>query len=277
MRKRNKIAGTLGVFTLVALLAAMLLSFKVAKYYADEFLKQLGISKTTADTKFRNAFLVAGFDSYGLSKAKNIPGSSRAAIAKNAVEYAKKYVAGDEFLKAYQELREKNKPAINPIMTPEQLQKEMIESAKKAVADAEASVKKATPAFKSIFEENVIAAKKSLADAENPNNKQLSNYRKNYASTVKSAEQGNKQLLASWEEKYPAKVTQFIKSRLQLFLNETKDIDYDAQVVEKSGKKVFVNSDYERKGNRWKMGYRAGREAMEAARQQVVLWIAELK
>jgi len=69
----------------------------------------------------------------------------------------------------------------------------------------------------------------------------------------------------------------FIKKRLEEFLNTTKDIDFAAELAEKNGKKIFLNPDYERKDNRWKMAFRAGKEVVEPARDFVQKWTAEIK
>ena len=67
-----------------------------------------------------------------------------------------------------------------------------------------------------------------------------------------------------------------IKARLQEFLDATADIDYDAKTTGENRRGQFVNSDYEAKPPLWKMGFRAGREATEAARGFAKEWLAEL-
>ncbi len=261
----------------LTILSLFLFSFTVNRYYANEFLKQLGITKATADSKVSSGFLSGSFDEYGLGKAKSIAAGNRAAIVKDVVAYAKKYVTSEEFIKQYNDMRTTVKPVASSLQTPEQMQKEMIANAKKGVADAEASLKKADPAYKSVFETVLKEAKKQQAEAENPNNKMLSNYRKNYAEGVKTMEQNNKQQIAAWEAKYPADHMLYVKVRLQQFLDETKDIDFTAELVAKNGKKYFVNKAYESKGNRWKMAFRAGKETIETARGLVGQWMEEIK
>jgi hypothetical protein len=64
---------------------------------------------------------------------------------------------------------------------------------------------------------------------------------------------------------------------LQQFLDETKDIDFSAELVERNGKKYFANKAYEQKSSRWKMAFRAGREVVEPARVFVKQWLTEIK
>ncbi len=61
------------------------------------------------------------------------------------------------------------------------------------------------------------------------------------------------------------------------FLDEMSNIDFDAALTEKNGKQLFVNPDYERKSNRWKMAFRAGKEVIEPARIFVQQWADEIK
>lgn len=105
----------------------------------------------------------------------------------------------------------------------------------------------------------------------------MANYRKNYPETVKLLEASHKQRMEEWELKYPANPQQFIKTRLQQFLEETANIDFDAQLIEKNGKKYFSNPAYEQKSNRWKLAFRAGKEVIEPARRFVQQWIEEIK
>jgi hypothetical protein len=83
--------------------------------------------------------------------------------------------------------------------------------------------------------------------------------------------------IKDWEARYPANHLLFIKVKLQAFLDATSDIDFNAQLKEKGGIKYFVNPDHERKENRWKMAFRAGKEAVEAGRAFAEQWIAEIQ
>jgi vacuolar-type H+-ATPase subunit H len=256
--------------------AVFLFSFTVKTLNGD-FLKQLGISKTDADAKLIYAVLHGSFDQYGLRNAKNIAMDNRAAVTKDVFIYAKTYINSPAFAKAYTELKQKEKPEKRIIQTPEEMQKDYIANAKKGVADMEASAQKADASLKPMFEKMIIDAKKNLKDAEDPNNKMIANYRKNYPQAVKDTENTNAHLLAKWEEKYPTNHLQFVKMRMQQFLDETKDIDFSAQLIEKNGKKYFANKAYESKGNRWKMAFRAGKEAVETARTFVQQWMTEIQ
>lgn len=280
MKKQHKKTGMfiskLPATIFILLTGAFLLFSFTIKTLTGDFLKQLGISKTDADEKIINSILGGSLDQYGVRNAKNIAVGNRAAVTKDLLTYTKTYVNSAAFRKAYNELKEKQKPQLQVMQTPEDMQKEYIIRMKKAVADMEASAQKADATMKPMFEKMVVDAKKQLKEAEDPNNKMIANYRKNYPEGVKTAEKNNERLLADWEARYPTNHLLFVKMRMQQFLDETKDIDFNAQLIEKNGKKYFANKAYESKGNRWKMAFRAGKDAVETARTFVQQWINEI-
>jgi hypothetical protein len=249
-----------------------------AQKFADDFLKQLGITKQSADEKITNSILGGYIDAYGAKNAKNIALGNRKAVTLDLLNYIKKYVASPAFAKEYYELRERNKPNEQVLQTPEEMQASQIALYKKNVADIEANMKNTTDAtVKKFFETSLEQAKKSLKDAEYPNNKYLASYKKNYPQSAKNFKDNHDRSIADWNTKYPQNQLLFVKKRLQEFLSVTSNIDFSAALTEKNGKKVFVNPDYERKDGRWKMAFRAGKEVVEPARDFVQKWIDEIK
>jgi hypothetical protein len=265
-------------FIVLSLLAlGLCISSFTMKKVAEDFFEQLGISKTGADEKITNSLLGGYLDQYGLRNAKNIAAGNRAAITRDLLAYTKQYVNGAAFQKAYGQLRERNKPEPNTIQSPEEMRTGLIEQYKKSITETDTNMKKADASMKNIFEPILVTLKQQLKDAQDPNNMMLVNYKKNYAEMLKSVEASNQQRLSEWEFKYPANQLLFIKTRLQQFLDETSNIDFNAQLMEKNGKKYFVNPVYEHKGNRWKLAFRAGKEVIEPARTMVKSWLQEIK
>ena len=75
------------------------------------------------------------------------------------------------------------------------------------------------------------------------------------------------------DKRYPADPEVLIKNRLTEFLNVSANVDYDAQLTES---RMFVKPEYEKKSAYWKMCYRAGKEVVEAAREEARKWLDEL-
>jgi DNA-directed RNA polymerase beta' subunit len=260
----------------LSLISLFLFSFTVNKLNAD-FFKELGITKTDADKKIANSFLGGYLDAYGAKNAKNIALGNRSQVAKDILVYTRQYVSSAAFKSEYATLKENNKPKENKIKSPEEMRKETIDQYKKSVAETEASLKKADAGLKPIFEKVLAESKKYLKEAEDSNNKQIASYAKGYPELLKSNQQSYQQALSAWEAQYPANHMLFVKQRLQQFLEETKDIDFTAELTVKNGKRIFVNRNYESKSNRWKMAFRAGKEVVQPAIEFVRQWLLEIK
>lgn len=249
-----------------------------AQRFTDDFLKQLGITKQSADEKIVNSILGGYIDTYGAKNAKNIALGNRKAVTLDLLGYIKKYVGSAAFVKEYNDLRDRNKPKEEVLQTPDEMQASQIALYKKNVADIETNMKNTTDAtVKKFFETSLEQAKKSLKDAEDPNNKYLASYRKNYPQSVKNFKDSYDRSVSGWNSKYPQNQLLFVKKRLQEFLSATNNIDFSAELTERNGKKVFVNSEYEHKDGKWKMAFRAGKEVVEPAREFVQKWIDEIK
>lgn len=248
-----------------------------AQKFTDDFLKQLGITKQSADEKITNSILGGYIDSYGLKNAKNLALGNRKAVTLDLLNYIKKEVSSPEFVKQYNEMRERHKPVEQRVQTPEEMQSQSIEDRKKAVASAEQMMAKADASYKEIFEKALADAKQALKDAENPNNRYFVAYSKNYPQLVKNFKESYDRSIAEWNAKYPQNQLLFVKKRLEEFLNVTKDIDFSAELTDKNGKKIFVKPEYEHKDNRWKMAFRVGKEVVEQSRDFVQKWVEEIR
>lgn len=249
-----------------------------AKRITNDFLKELGITKQNADERITNSILGGYIDASGIKNAKDIALSNRNVVVTDLLNYIKKYASSDAFVKEYNDLRDRNKPKEQLLETPDEMRAKEIALRKKNVADIEANLKKITdPTVKKFFETSLEQAKQALKDAEDPNNQYLAAYRTNYPQSVKTFKDSYERSIADWNENYPQNQLLFVKKRLQQFLDETRNIDFAAELTEKNGKKVFVNPDYEQKSSRWKMAFRAGKEVVEHARDFVQKWIEEIR
>jgi hypothetical protein len=280
--KQSSADNIFSTVTNILLATALLLSIFFLNSFTvhrigDDFMKQLGISKTAADQKISNSILGGSIDAYGLKNARNIVIGNRGQIAKDLLVYTKSYLTSPAFLKEYQTLKENNKPKKEVIKTPAEVKSEYIANIKKMIADSENGLKTANSTMKPAYEKMVAEGKKQLKDAEAPNNAYLSTYEKNYPQMLKDIDSRHESMIKEWESVFPADANLFIKRRLEEFLKVTSDIDYNAQLVVKNGKKVFVNSDYENKDSRWKMAFRAGKEVLEPSRAFVQQWLQEIK
>lgn len=254
----------------------MLNSFSI-HHIGDDFMKQLGITKTAADEKISGSVLSGSLDAYGLKNIKNVVLGDRAQIAKDLLVYTKQYLASDAFKKEYEKLKQDNKPTRDPVKTPAEMKDDYIVAVKKMITSSEEGLKKNNASMKTAYEKMLADGKKELAETESGKNKNLVAYEKNYPQLVKDMDAMHEARIAEWEKNFPSDPSHFVKRRLEQFIVETSDIDYNAQLVTKGGVKYFVKSEYESKGDRWKMAFRAGKEVVEPAKAFVNQWISEIK
>ena len=238
---------------------------------------KLGISESQATENIRQSFLEGYLYSYGASSAKNIASGDRAAVVVDVLNYTKSYVSSPAFVKAYEDARIAATP-VKPLppKTKEQIQKEKIEELDKTIAEGEKSMKTLPKDLIEPFREVQQMLQDQKKDYENPDSEMLAllvtseNYM--HANAVTKYEQQ----LQQWQKEYPADYKMMVKTRLETFLRITADVDFNAALKEEYRKKKFVNPAYEEKPAEWKMAYRAGRPAVEAARTFAKAWIAEL-
>jgi hypothetical protein len=79
------------------------------------------------------------------------------------------------------------------------------------------------------------------------------------------------------EKTYPADPRVLIAMRLRRYLDVTRDVDYAAQLVDKDKKKVFADATLEARPAEWKMSFRAGKPATDAARAFAQKWLNDLQ
>jgi hypothetical protein len=261
---------------ITGILFVFLSSFTI-RALRDDFLKQLGITRTTADEKIGQGILDGSVDTYGLKNVKKILLVNRTAVTKEILAYTKQYLQSATFKKEYAALKEKHKPTAYMPDSPEEAKRKNIEGIKKSISETTASMQKSNASMKPMFEKILADGNKRLKEAEDPKNPVYVRYEKSYPQWVKEAEERNRKDLQQWESKYPADHLQYVKRRLQEFLDVTADVDFSATLVNRNGKQLFENQQYERKDYRWKMAFRAGKEVVEPARAFAQQWVDEIK
>lgn len=239
---------------------------------------QLGITESKAIENIRQSFLEGYLYSYGASSAKSIAVGDRAAVTLDVLNYTKLYVNSTAYIKAYEESRRAATPVQpSPPRTKEQIKQEKIAELDKAIAQGEQSMKTLPKDLLESFKEVQQMLKDQKADYENPDSEMLSLLvtSENYSYTAATGRY--EQEIEKWKKEYPADYKDMIKARLERFLQITSDVDFNAALKEEYRVKKFVNPAYENKPAEWKMAYRAGKPAVDAARTFAKAWLAELK
>jgi hypothetical protein len=92
----------------------------------------------------------------------------------------------------------------------------------------------------------------------------------------RSALEEHQRDVAKWNENFPENPNVLIAKRLRAFLDTSADVDFSAKLVPSGDKMKFADAKYEQKSSEWKMCYRAGRDAVTAARAVAAAWLKEL-
>jgi len=280
MKQTKKIykPGAIAAILTLLFLGFSLTSFRASEKAADDMWKMLGISRQAGSEKIKNSFMNGYLDHYGIRNLKNIALNDRAAIAKDLLTYTKEYVSSETFRKEYDKMRSQAKPEepqLKPLRTIEQIQKEEIEKTEKSIRETEKNMKE-NPDFAKTLQPLLDMLKQSLKEYQNPKHQFWTAIAQGEKYDQENQVKSYRERMKQWEEFYPSNVNDFVAERLKTMLEDTKDIDYNAQLVEKYGKKRFANPKYEGKGTEWKQGFRAGKEVTEMARGFVKKWLEEL-
>ena len=269
-------------FILVCMLVSM--SFLFSSYHsktiADDIWKILGLSQQKGTEGIKNSFLNGYLYYYGAKNLKNISVNDRAAVAKDLLHYTKEYINSAEFKKQYDELRKSSmpeEPTLKPLRTIAEIQKEEIAKTEKSIKDMEKTMKEVSADIAKSLAPVLEMQRQNLKDYQNPNNQLFASIAMGEKYQQENDIKNYNERMERWKRDYPENVNSFVADKLRKMLEATKDIDYKAELVEKYGKKRFVNAAYERKGTEWKQGFRAGKEVTEQAREFARKWLAELQ
>jgi hypothetical protein len=207
-----------------------------------------------------------------------IPSARRPAIVRAAGDFARSFTTTAAFMSWYNELRDQRKPGA-PTLTPSMAKSraEQVAAIKKQIAETEKSALSAPASQKGIFKDVLAALKSSLKQVEDADKSQDAEMEKMIVQMNDAALKEHQEKLAEFEREYPqGDPRPLIRRRLESFLEKTKGVDYGAKLVKKENLMVFSNAEYENKPGEWKLAYRAGKEATEAARSFATEWLKSL-
>lgn len=266
------------LFGAVLLYSSLLFSFVVADKVAEDLWKRLGINRQEGSDKIRNSFLDGYFHYEGVSAVKNLALNDRQAIAKDLVTYAKQYLGTPGFKTEYDKMRAMAKPVerADRTQTKEQVRQKQIDEMKKAITNMEAVAKTLPAANQKDFKASIEMYKKNIKEYEDPKNQMIELMYQGQLEERQKEVKDLKDATKKWEAEYPVEVKAFIKGRLQHYLDVAATVDFSAELVEKYGKKRFVNQTYQSKSNEWKMIFRAGKDTYEATKVFIDGWMKEL-
>lgn len=259
---------------LLGLSAIAFYSFRSVSGKYTDVLTSLGIPPSMAQDLLSNSFIGGYFSLPGNQAYKSYPAGKRAGAVQQIGTFTKNYLSSAEFQKRYAGHCQRLLPEAPKTM--EARVQDLVGEYKKQVKQNEEFLSQAAEADKATIKENIGAIKAMIAIYENRNDPQ----HKIYMDILKMGYDGDmkryKEQTAGLDKKFPKDVKQFIKGRLEEFLQLTADIDFNAELVDAGRKKKFANPKYEAKPAAWKYCFRAGKETIDAARAFAQQWLKEL-
>lgn len=244
---------------------------------AQDHLATLGISEGRAKEAVFDSFVSDAVSIAGKPAAfLQMSPQARVALVNFTLNLARSFVESDDFKRRYAEHREANGPDPLPAaQTADQVFQRQRAGFENQVTEMRKLFDQITPEQRATLEEGWKEMRQRLDEMEKGDKRKeieglLKDERDNevreHAAAVKEL-----------DKRYPADSRALVAMRLRRFLDVTSDVNYNAQLVDKDKKKVFADAALEAKPAEWKMAFRAGKPATDAARAFAQKWLADLK
>lgn len=244
---------------------------------AQDHLATLGISEGRAKEAVFDSFVGDTVSLAGKASAFTaLPPQGRVALVNFALNLARTFVESDDFKRRYADHREANGPDPLPdAQTADQIFAKQRAGFENQVTEMKKLYDQITPAQIATLEAGWDDMRRKLDEMEKGDK------RKEIEGLLK--EQRDEQVhqrdlaLQELDKTYPADPRALVALRLRHFLDVTKDVAYDAQLVDKGTKKVFADAALESKPVEWKLAFRAGKPSTDAARAFAQKWLSDLQ
>jgi hypothetical protein len=244
---------------------------------AQDPLSRLGITEGRAREAVFDSFITDTLSVAGDGRAfTSATAGGRVAIVNFALSLARAFADSEAFKRRYADHREANGP--DPL--PEAPNVDAILAKQRAGFEAQVEEMRKlfdqiTPEQRATLEEGWKDMRAQLTDLETGPRRAA--FEKALGEQRAVQERERDIAMKELDEVWPADHRVLIASRLRRFLDVSKDVVYDAKLVDKDGTKVFADPALESKPKEWKMCFRAGKPATDAARSFAERWLRELQ
>jgi cell division protein FtsN len=250
--------------------------------FAQDHLATLGISEGRAKEAVFDSFMSDTVSIAGKPAAFTaMTPAARVALVTFALNLARTFAESAEFKRRYADHREANGP--EPL--PEELTVDAVFAKQRAGFEQQAAE------MRKLFDQITPEQRATLEQGWNDMRAQLDamekgERRKEIESVLKEQRleqmRGHEAAMKEFEKVYPEDPRALIAARLRHYLDLTNDIDFSAQLIDtssgdKAKKRVFADAALEAKPAEWKMSFRAGKPASDAARAFAQKWLADLQ
>jgi hypothetical protein len=244
---------------------------------AQDHLATLGISEGRAREAVFDSFMSDAVSIAGKPAAfVAMPPAARVALVNFALNLARTFAESDEFKRRYADHREANGPEPLPdAQTADAIFAKQRAGFENQVAEMRKLFDQITPEQRATLEEGWKQMRDQFDAMEKGERRQQieANLNAERAEQVRQRDAAMKE----FEKVYPADPRALVAARLRRFLDVTRDVDFTAALVDKDKVKVFADASLEARPAEWKMSFRAGKPATDAARTFAQKWLGDLQ
>ena len=240
---------------------------------AADILTQLGLKEPQAREQVVEGLNTGNVPIWPASKAFKVAAvAARAGLVTDALGWVKAYTVTADFRDRWAKLRLESKPTA-PQSAAEQIKK-MQDDARKSLDEMKKNLASMPADVRASMEKSIKQTEDQMNDP-----KQQAMVRQIYEQQAAGEQARYQQNLATWEANHPADPRALVAKRLHAFLDTSARVDYSAQVIKRGtrGLLVFADPKVEGQSQEWKLCYRAGKPAVDAARAFATTWLAELE
>lgn len=257
----------------VAAGAAVLVSVCAVAAPGD-ILQTLGTNSTEAHESILTSFTSGTISLIGESSVfKTAPPETRVMLVRGVIAAARVYTVTEDFSKRYAAFRDRHRPQREyTAQTSDEAIAESERLLEASITEMLQAAANATPDERRRLEERIAEMRHQMKEmAEDPAQKAMRDRMVPQMARAYAAEHRLK--LAEFEKLYPADPRQLIARRLRAFLALSATVDFDARLEVKNRKARFVDPALEGKPREWKLLFRAGKPAVDAAREAAEEWL----
>jgi len=200
----------------------------------------------------------------------------RAILVQGVIAAARAFTATADFAARYSRFREAQRPQRDTV--PQNADEALAAQQKQleeAISDAQKAAERQSPEVREQLAHNIKYMKEQLAELNaDPEHRAAVDAVVKQQAREAEAEYSRRD--AAFEVEYPADPKRLIARRLRAFLEMSATVDFSARLVEKEKRMRFADPALEAKPREWKMLYRAGKPAVDAARAAAEEWLKAL-
>jgi hypothetical protein len=260
-----------------SLIVALVVSAGVISLGAADVLSDLGISEGRAREAFFDSFASGAVSIVGNVKVfTSASPQARAAMVSTITAMARAFTESNDFARRYADHREANAPdPLGPERTADDVLAKQRSDYQRQVVEMRAQFDDITPAQRAVLEKGFAEMFARFDAMEQDGTKAKLNelLKAQRARDVAAYEDRMKE----YERTFPKDPRTLIATRLARFLEVSRDIDFSARLVERDGKRRFADPALESRPAEWKMCFRAGQPATQAAREVAQSWLTTLQ